>query len=313
MLVGLLALDRQYPPPLDAALQDVSTVVRDREGRVLRAFPVAEGRWRLAADLTGSTRTSSKPFWPMRIPVSTAMPVWTRWPWSGPAGTVFWRAGSCPVGSTITKQLARLLEPRERTLAAKAFQMLRAVQLELRYSKQDILEAYLTLAPYGGNLEGVRSASWAYFGREPDDLAIEEIALLLALPQSPEARRPDLRPETARQARGHVLDRLAGCRPGALSGAAEDAEHDPVPGRQASPLMPGTAAADLRQARPDATDIVSRWISLCSACCRTSSPWPRPRHPKRCSLPPCWWRRIPVLSGRWRDRPAVVGRAGGSI
>ena len=256
LLVGLLALDRRFPPPLDAALQEVSTVVRDREGRVLRAFPVAEGRWRLAADLDSID--------PDFIEALLAYEDSRFYSHAGVDPLALVRASRDSLlagrivsgGSTITMQLARLLEPRERTLAAKAFQMLRALQLELRYSKQEILEAYLTLAPYGGNLEGVRSASWAYFGREPDDLAIEEIALLLALPQSPEARRPDLRPETARQARGHVLDRLAEVGL-ARSDAAADAEHDPVPGRHAFPADAWHAAADLRQARPDAADIVS--------------------------------------------------------
>ena len=256
LLVGLLALDRQFPPPLDAALQEVSTVVRDREGRVLRAFPVTEGRWRLAADLDSID--------PDFIEALLAYEDSRFYSHAGVDPLALVRASRDSLlagrivsgGSTITMQLARLLEPRERTLAAKAFQMLRALQLELRYSKQEILEAYLTLAPYGGNLEGVRSASWAYFGREPDDLAIEEIALLLALPQSPEARRPDLRPETARQARGQVLDRLAVVGL-ARSGAAADAAHDPVPGRQAFPANAWHAAADLRQARPEASDIVS--------------------------------------------------------
>ena len=121
----------------------------------------------------------------------------------------FTRAGRVVSGgSTITMQTARLLEPQERTLFAKLHQIVRAVQLERRMSKREILELYLTLAPYGGNLEGVRAASWAWFGREPQDLTPDQVALLIALPQSPEARRPDLKPENARIARARVLDRL---------------------------------------------------------------------------------------------------------
>src|SRR5690606_22126284 len=86
--------------------------------------------------------------------------------------------------------------------------MVRALQLEARLSKTEILELYLTLAPYGGNLEGVRAASWAWFGHEPDRLTPDEIALLIALPQAPEARRPDLRPEAAVAARARLLARL---------------------------------------------------------------------------------------------------------
>ncbi|MAK65296.1 MAG: penicillin-binding protein 1C [Maricaulis sp.] len=256
LLVGLLALDRQFPPPLEAALQEVSTVVRDHDGQVLRAFPVAEGRWRLAADLDRID--------PDFIAALLAYEDERFYQHPGVDPLALLRASRDSLfagrivsgGSTITMQLARLLEPRERTLGAKLFQMLRAVQLELRYSKREILEAYLTLAPYGGNLEGVRAASWAYFGREPDTLAIEQIALLLALPQSPEARRPDLRPEAARQARGFVLDRLVDVGL-ARSGASRDAALDPVPTRSGFPADAWHAAADLRAARPEAHDIVS--------------------------------------------------------
>ena len=95
-------------------------------------------------------------------------------------------------GSTLTMQVARLLEPRaERTFSAKLRQMVRALQLERALTKDEILALYLSLAPYGGNLEGVRAASLAYFGKEPRRLSLGEAALLVALPQSPEARRPD--------------------------------------------------------------------------------------------------------------------------
>jgi penicillin-binding protein 1C len=107
-------------------------------------------------------------------------------------------------------QLARLLEPREhRTLGAKLRQIVRALEIEHALGKDDILALYLTLAPYGGNLEGVRAASLAYFGKEPRKLSLAEAALLVALPQSPELRRPDRSPETARAARDRVLDRIA--------------------------------------------------------------------------------------------------------
>src|SRR5690606_18712637 len=117
-------------------------------------------------------------------------------------------------GSTLTMQVARLLEPRtERSLAAKARQMVRALQLEWTLGKEDILALYLNLAPYGGNLEGLRAASLAYFGKEPRRLSLAESALLVAIPQSPEGRRPDRAPEIARAARDRVLDRVMGLVP----------------------------------------------------------------------------------------------------
>ena len=107
-------------------------------------------------------------------------------------------------------QVARLLEPREhRSLGAKLRQIVRALELEHALGKDEILALYLTLAPYGGNLEGIRAAALAYFGKEPRKLSLAEAALLVALPQSPELRRPDRFPDAARAARDRVLDRVA--------------------------------------------------------------------------------------------------------
>ena len=104
----------------------------------------------------------------------------------------------------------------------------RALQLEQQLSKEEILELYLLLAPFGGNLEGVRAASLAYFGKEPRRLSIAEAALLVALPQSPEWRRPDRRPDAARWARDRVLDRMA--EEGLITKAEfERARKEPVP------------------------------------------------------------------------------------
>ena len=114
-------------------------------------------------------------------------------------------------GSTLTMQVARLLEPRfflHHGFAAKLFQIVRAVQLEERYSKDQILSDYLTLAPMGGNLEGVRAASFAYFGKPPAALDMAESALLVALPQSPARQRPDRHAVAARHGRDKVLARM---------------------------------------------------------------------------------------------------------
>ena len=92
--------------------------------------------------------------------------------------------------STLTLQLVRVLEPRPRTLVSKMVEAARAMQLEARLTKREILAAYLSFAPYGGNLEGVEAASQAYFGHGAQDLSSSEIAVLLAVPQRPEARRP---------------------------------------------------------------------------------------------------------------------------
>jgi penicillin-binding protein 1C len=112
-------------------------------------------------------------------------------------------------GSTLTLQLAKLLSPRRRTWRAKAVEIFRALQLESRYSKREIIESFLNAAPMGGNLEGVAAASLRYFGKMPKDLSWGEAALLISLPRSPTYRRPDRRPEQAREGRNRVLKRLA--------------------------------------------------------------------------------------------------------
>src|SRR5207247_1189233 len=103
--------------------------------------------------------------------------------------------------STLTMQAVRLLERRPRSLAAKLAETAEALALERRLGKDAILGLYLTLAPFGGNLEGVRAASLAYFGKEPSRLSAAEAALLVALPRAPERLRPDRHPEAARHAR----------------------------------------------------------------------------------------------------------------
>lgn len=111
-------------------------------------------------------------------------------------------------GSTLTMQTARLLEPRPRTVLSKFLEILRAFQLEYHYSKEEILSFYLTLAPFGGNIEGVQAASRLYFGRSPQELTDAQAALLVAIPQSPTGLRPHLHPQKALAARAKILDRL---------------------------------------------------------------------------------------------------------
>jgi penicillin-binding protein 1C len=107
--------------------------------------------------------------------------------------------------STITMQLAKLLHPRPRTISSKIIEIFRAFQLEYYFSKKEILEAYLTLAPYGGNIEGIISASMRYFDKKPYSLQAHQMALLVALPQSPESHRPDRQPKRSEKARRKIL------------------------------------------------------------------------------------------------------------
>ncbi|MEL7047959.1 MAG: penicillin-binding protein 1C, partial [Pseudomonadota bacterium] len=154
--------------------------------------------------------------------------------------------------STLTMQAARLIDRRhERTATGKIRQMARALQLEEELSKPDILNLYLRLAPFGGNIEGVRAATLAYFGKEPKRLSLGEAALLVALPQSPEARRPDRHSKRARAARDRVLDRAV--EAGAISSAQADrAKSERVPNaRKAFPLVAAHLSEAEVAAQPD--------------------------------------------------------------
>jgi penicillin-binding protein 1C len=241
-------LRRLGPPPLGDAIA-YSRLVVDREGRLLRPFATEDGFWRLPARV----EDVDKRFLAMLIayedkrfrshlgvdPLALARAAWQ--------GLRYGRVVSG--GSTLTMQVARLLEPRpERTLGAKAIEMIRALQLEQHLGKDEILTLYLALAPYGGNLEGARAASLAYFGKEPKRLSTAEAALLVAIPQAPEARRPDRDPAAARAARDRVLARLDAS--GAYGrGQSEAARLEATPdGRRAFPILAAHVADRLAKA-----------------------------------------------------------------
>jgi penicillin-binding protein 1C len=231
-----VAFDLALPPDLARAHRS-SPVALDRNGVWLRALPVEHGRWRIRADLD---RTD-----PSFIRRLLAVEDAHFYAHAGVDPLAVARAavsdlgarGIVSGGSTITMQTVRLLHPHKRSFLAKIVEALRAAQLEARFSKRQILAIYLTLAPYGGNLEGVRAASRAWFGHEPESLTLGEQALLIALPQSPEARRPDRRPKAALAARKAVLDKLV--RAGAIDRAsADEAAGEPLPkGRSPFPAL----------------------------------------------------------------------------
>ncbi len=243
-IVALVILDRAFPPPLDAHVAR-SVEVNDRDGRLLRAYPVDDGRWRLAvdpADVDPAFIEMLLAFEDRRFHSHAGVdPVALM----RAAGQFLGNGRIVSGGSTITMQVARLIEPREaRSLGAKLRQMARALQIERRLSKDEILSLYLALAPYGGNLEGVRAASLAWFGKEPDRLETGEAALLVALPQLPERRRPDRNNAAAEAARDRVLSRMvdAGLLP---RDEAERAAALPVPTQRRTMPMLAAHAADV--------------------------------------------------------------------
>ncbi|MGE3064223.1 MAG: penicillin-binding protein 1C [Hyphomicrobiaceae bacterium] len=225
------------PPPLERA-RILSSVVLDRHDRLLRAFTTDDGRWRLPVAV--------KDVDPRYIAMLIAYEDRHYKTHHGvdPGGLA--RAGLQLVtrgrivsgGSTLTMQVARLLDGvHERSAAGKFRQIVRALQLERKLTKTEILHLYLLLAPFGGNLEGVRAASLAYFGKEPKRLSIGEAALLVALPQAPESRRPDRFAAAARIARSKVLARAVSR--GVISAdEARRARREPIPTRKfAVPML----------------------------------------------------------------------------
>jgi penicillin-binding protein 1C len=225
LLALLFALDRLFPPPLPGQDASKTQLVLARDGTPLRAFPDREHIWRHPVTLD----EVSPRYLEALIRYEDRGFYWHPGvnPWALARAAAQWLRHGRIVsgGSTLTMQAARLIEPIPRTLAGKARQIARAVQLELRLSKREILELYLTHAPMGGVLEGVEAASRAYFGKPSRSLSHAEAALLAALPQAPSRLRPDRFPERALAARDKVLERLA---PVWGEAALADARQEPV-------------------------------------------------------------------------------------
>lgn len=183
--------------------------VVDRHGALLRVFPSRQGEYRLPVPL----REMSP--WLLKATVAVEDRRFYSHPGVDPVAIVraAWQnvaRGRIHSGaSTLSQQLVRMLEPRPRTLRTKAIEAFCALQLETQRTKDQLLEAYLNLAPYGGNLRGVEAASLRYFGKSARDLSLSEASLLAGLPQSPSTLRPDRHYERALKRRRVVLDAMA--------------------------------------------------------------------------------------------------------
>lgn len=229
-LVGFLLLDLAHPFPHAALHPPPGRIVRDASGGVLRVFLASDDRYRFPVALEEVSPV-------LRRVLLASEDRWFRLhPGVNPAaivraGVANLRAGRVVSGaSTITMQVARLVQPRPRTWGAKLIEMFRALQLEWHYDKDEILAAYLNLAPFGGNLEGVAAASYFYFGKAPGRLSLGEAALLTALPRSPAAYDPVRNPQAAARAREGVLRQLQ-ARGVVTAQEAADALRQPVPAR----------------------------------------------------------------------------------
>jgi penicillin-binding protein 1C len=235
LVCALLTADRANPPDMTRA-NTLSPEVTAKDGTLLRAFLSKDGAWRI--------HTTPDQVNPRYLAMLRAYEDRRFDQHHGVDGMALLRAAYqfararhiVSGGSTLTMQVARLLEPHGHGVTGKFLQIVRAAQLEERYSKDEILSLYLTLAPMGGNLEGVRAASLSYFGKEPASLDLAESALLVALPQSPVKQRPDRHAQRALAGRDKVLNRMVD--EGIITaGDAATAKKEGVPfARQPMPL-----------------------------------------------------------------------------
>lgn len=242
-------LDALFPLPLPDR-NSGATVVLARDGSPLRAFADDNGIWRYPV-----TPEQVSPLY-----LEALLNYEDRWFYQHPGvnplalGRAVWQViryrRAVSGGSTLTMQVARIIDPHSRTLHGKLKQIFRALQLEAHLSKREILTLYLNHAPFGGSIEGVQAASYAYLGKPADRLSRAEAALLAVLPQSPSRLRPDREPTAAQRYRDKVLLRMRdlGVWPAA---DVADARIESVAARTlAPPLKAALLAERLREAQP---------------------------------------------------------------
>jgi penicillin-binding protein 1C len=204
----LILLDLLFPFPESRLHRPPAIAVYDRNGAPMRIILPPDGKVRIPIELgelppelvRAVVASEDRWFWrhPGVNPAAIARAAWSNA-----------RAGRRVSGaSTIPMQIARLTRPRSRTIFAKAIESFRAVQLTAHHSKRELLEIYLNLAPYGGNVEGIGAASQLYFGKEPSRLSIGEVAFLTTLPRSPNRYDPLRDHAAATRARDRVLRQL---------------------------------------------------------------------------------------------------------
>ena len=199
-----------FPFPHEKLERPYGQIVYDRNGDLIRMFLASDGHWRFRAQLDQIT--------PQLVDAIVASEdQWFRYhPGVNPVSVLRaalsnLRAGGIVSGaSTIPMQIARLMEPRPRNFQSKLLEALRALQMSRLYSKDELLEIYLNLTPYGGNIEGIRAASYFYFGKKPDRLSWAETALVTTLPRSPVSYDPTRNLELSTRARDRVIAQLRG-------------------------------------------------------------------------------------------------------
>jgi penicillin-binding protein 1C len=239
------------PPSLDRG-RSASALVLAADASILRGFLTTDGKWRLPVEPEAVDPLYRR----MLIAAEDQRFGWHRGVDPVAAARALFQFGSTghivSGASTLTMQTVRLLEPHPRSFIGKLREVAQALALERQMSKDQVLGLYLTLAPFGSNLEGVRAASLVYFGKESTRLSAAEAALLVAIPRSPERLRPDRHPEAARSARDRVLERMA--EAGVISPATlAESRAEGIPrARLAMPFHAPHLARELRDERPTA-------------------------------------------------------------
>jgi len=251
-----------YAVPLPTRERDWSVAVEYRDGQPAYVFLSRDDKWRLPMSLQrvdpkyvdALIALEDKRFWDHHgvDPLAVSRAAWT--------DVIHLRRVSG--GSTLSMQLARLLEPRSRSIPNKAIEAFRALQLDARLSKREILEAYLARTPYGRNLEGIESAAWSYFGHGAQHLSPLEIATLLAVPQGPARFAPSsANLDRLRARRDAILHKLiaAGVFDAADATAALAEANTVAPPTKLRPMPRHAAHAAiwLRAKAPDQTRIRS--------------------------------------------------------
>ncbi len=198
-----------FPLPKEKLNPPLSTVVVDRNGEWLRAFTSTDEMWRFPE----TSLENVSPLFQKAMLTYEDKYFYQHWG-INPVSLMFATIDNIKAkrvvrgGSTITMQLARLMEPKERTIPNKLIEMFRALQLELTFTKSEILTYYFNMLPYGGNIIGSGAAARLYFNKPQSALSLGEAALLAAIPNSPEYLRPDRFPGRAKKARKKVLLRM---------------------------------------------------------------------------------------------------------
>lgn len=181
-IASLFTLNRLFPVPDKV---EYSTIITDNKGELIHAFLTSDQKWRMKTSLSEISPLLRKTI------VAKEDKYFFTHPGINPFSIArafiknIFSMQRTSGASTITMQVAKALEPKQRTYLNKSIEIFRAFQLEWKYSKEEILQLYLNMVPYGGNIEGVKSASILYFKKNPDHLSLAEIIALSIIPNRP--------------------------------------------------------------------------------------------------------------------------------